>query len=257
MKQMHLIVLGSGTTVPLRDRGSPSFALRIGTSLSLFDIGPGTLRQLTRIGISHRKIDHIFITHFHVDHTADLVHFLFTTRNKPGLSERKPFTITGPRGLNEFLSALGKAYGKWIHVPREIMKIEEMETETPDKRQYENFHILSRPVFHTPESIAYRIEGPRGQSIAYSGDTGFCDSIVELARECDLLILECSFPEGNEVEGHLTPPLAGKIASLSGATKLLLVHLYPEALAAEITTGCRKAYDGEIILGRDLLRLTL
>ena len=70
-------------------------------------------------------------------------------------------------------------------------------------------------------------------------------------------ILDCSFPDGDEVEGHLTPSQAGKIASLAGVNKLLLVHFYPEVLATDIAKQCRRTYAGELILGSDLLHLHL
>ena len=80
---MELIVLGSGTGIPLSYRASPALAMIGYDNPVLFDMGPGTLRQLARIGINHDKIEQIFISHFHPDHTADLIHFLFATRNPP------------------------------------------------------------------------------------------------------------------------------------------------------------------------------
>jgi ribonuclease BN (tRNA processing enzyme) len=70
---MKIVIVGSGTGVPLPDRGSPSILLMVGGEYTLFDLGPGSLRQLLRIGVPHERIDRIFFTHFHPDHTADLV----------------------------------------------------------------------------------------------------------------------------------------------------------------------------------------
>ena len=254
---MQLIILGSGTSMPLSYRASPSLLLIMGNTLIIFDMGPGTLRQLSRIGINHDKIGHVFITHFHPDHTADLIHFLFATRHPPILEKREPFTITGPRGFKDFFSGLQKAYGKWLHIPSEIMNIEELDAQKPDKTRYKDFHVISQPVVHTPQSLAYRIEGPGGKSIVYSGDTGFCNEIVDLAKGSNLLILECSFPDEQEEKGHLTPSLAGRIARLANVKKLVLIHFYPEVLATEIAKDCRKTYTGELILGRDLLHISV
>ncbi|MBW2615942.1 MAG: MBL fold metallo-hydrolase, partial [Deltaproteobacteria bacterium] len=66
---MELIILGSGTAIPLNHRASPSLALVIDGQLILFDMGPGTLRQLTKAGLNHEDIRRVFITHFHPDHT--------------------------------------------------------------------------------------------------------------------------------------------------------------------------------------------
>ena len=163
--------------------------------------------------------------------------------------------ITGPQGFKRFLRKLEKAYGKWLKIPPEMMELEELEIQKTDKRGYKAFDIISQPTKHTPHSIAYRVESPSGKSFVYSGDTGFCPEIVDLARGCDLLILECSFPDGEETEGHLTPSLAGQIASSAGVNRLLLVHFYPDVLATDIARQCRKTYAGELILGTDLLHL--
>jgi len=231
--------------------------LTTGRGVVLFDIGPGTLRQLSRVGIGHHRIALIFITHFHPDHTADLIHFLFATKNPRVLDKREPFMIIGPRGLPGFIERLQKAYGKWLDVPNELMRIEELDTQKPAKESYHGFEVQSQPLRHTAQCLAYRVWGPLGKSFVYSGDTGFCGELIDLARDCDLLILEASFPEGEEVEGHLTPSLAGQIASLARASRLVLIHFYPEVLATDITKACRRTYSGELILGRDLLHLSL
>ncbi|MDB9823426.1 MBL fold metallo-hydrolase [Deltaproteobacteria bacterium] len=254
---MKLIILGSGTSVPLPYRASPSLALFTGDNPVLFDMGPGSLRQLARIGINHKRIEQIFISHFHPDHTADLIHLLFATRNPEILDKRKPFTITGPMGLKAFLKNLRSPYGRWLDIPDEIMTLEELDISKPEKSSYLNYDVLSQPIGHTPNSLAYRVHGKEGKSFVYSGDTAFCDEIVDLARNCDLLILDCSFPEGGGMEGHLTPSQAGLVATLADVKKLLLIHFYPEVLRTDIAGDCRKTYKGELILGRDMLHISL
>jgi ribonuclease BN (tRNA processing enzyme) len=254
---MELVILGSGTGQPLVDRGSPSLALLLDERLVLFDMGPGTLQQLSRIGIHHEKINHIFISHFHPDHTAGLIHFLLATRHPPILEKRDPFMITGPRGLQDFFKKMQRTYGKWLTMPSDIMVVEALGTQKPEKREYKAFHTVSQPVRHTPQSLAYRVVFPSGKSFVYSGDTGPCSEIVDLARGTDLLILDCSFPDGEDVEGHLTPSQAGQIARSAGVNRLLLLHFYPEVLATDVAKQCRRTYAGELILGRDLLHLHL
>ena len=254
---MKLVILGAGTNVPLSYLASPSLALFISDNPIIFDMGPGALRQMARVGIGHDRIQQIFISHFHPDHTADLVHFLFATRNPEILKYRKSFTITGPAGFTDFLKTLQKGYKKWLDIPPEIMEVDELDIEKPDSRIYTDYSINSQPIDHTPNSLAYRVDNMEGRSLVYSGDTSLCDGIVNIARNCDLLILECSLPEGENAEGHLTPSQAGRIATLSGARKLLLIHFYPEVLATDITCACRKTYDGEVILGRDMLHISI
>jgi ribonuclease BN (tRNA processing enzyme) len=137
------------------------------------------------------------------------------------------------------------------------MSIEELDIGIKVEKDYHSFKITVMPTKHTPGSIAYRVGDTSGKSLVYSGDTGFCNELVDLAKGADLLILECSFPDGKEVEGHLTPSQAGLIASLARAKRLLLTHFYPECLATDIAAQCRKSYEGELILGNDLLHIRI
>ena len=254
---MKLIIVGSGTSVPLPQRASPSIALFIDDRFLLMDIGPGTLRQLAIAGLSFEDIDYICISHFHPDHTADLIHFFFATRYPPVLSTRKPFSIVAPKGFNQFVTLLKQPYGHWLDLPDGLMKIEELHTRKEDKKEFDTFSIFSAPVAHTPHSLGFRIEDSSGKTIVYSGDTGYCEEMVDLARDADLLILESSFPDEKEITGHLTPSRAGDIATRSGAKKLLLTHFYPECLKVDIEAQCRKTYQGELILARDLMSLSV
>lgn len=255
---MNVIVIGSGTGIPLAHRASPALVMTSPGGPVLFDMGPGTLRQLARIGIGHERIGRIFLSHFHPDHTADLIHFLFATRNPLVLKKRNPFTVYAPRGLKVFLEGMESAYGTWIRIPEEIMRTEELDAVDLDQRMLPGVEVLSLPVPHTSQSLAFRVAASSsGTSFVYTGDTGFAQELAEFAKDCDVLISECSFPDGEGVEGHLTPSEAGRMATLAGARKLVLLHFYPEVLATDIVSQCRKTFEGELVLGRDFLHLAV
>jgi ribonuclease BN (tRNA processing enzyme) len=254
---MEILILGSGTTVPHPQRASPAVAIFIEDQFLLIDIGPGTVRQIASAGLKHEDIDYICISHFHPDHTADLIHFIFATRHPPILKKRKPFTIIGPKGFDQFLALLKRPFGNWLDLPSTLMKTAELNTGKEDKKEFDKFKILSAPLNHTPHSLGLRIEDNSGGIIVYSGDTGYCEEIVDLAKGADLLILESSFPDGKAIAGHLTPSQAGEIATRSGAKKLLLTHFYPECLRTNIESQCRKTYRGALILAVDLMSLSV
>jgi ribonuclease BN (tRNA processing enzyme) len=81
--------------------------------------------------------------------------------------------------------------------------------------------------------------------------------MVDLGTDVDLLVLECSFPEGEKVDGHLTPSWAGRIAKESGCKKLLLNHLYPICDQFDIVGQCREIFHGEVLLAEDFMRIPL
>jgi len=204
-------------------------------------------------GITYRDIDLLLYTHIHPDHTADLIPILFASKYADLPREKDLLCIGGP-GFEHFFNQLKKIYGRWIESRSYRLTVSEVSSKP---LLFKDLKIFSKPMAHMPESVGYRIELDDGKSVALSGDTDYNRDLVELAHEVDLLVLECSFPEGRKVEGHLTPSLAGRIASESRCKRLLLTHLYPPCDEIDIVGQCGEAFKGEIILGEDLKRISL
>jgi ribonuclease BN (tRNA processing enzyme) len=51
--------------------------------------------------------------------------------------------------------------------------------------------------------------------------------------------------------------LAGRIALESHSKKLLLTHLYPACDQFDILKQCREVFQGETILGEDLIKIKI
>ncbi len=246
---MEVFILGSGTGLPSLRRGPAGLVIRVGDETMLFDSGSGSLGKLLRIGLTYQDIDRIFYTHLHPDHTADLAPLLFVMRNPDDL-RKKPLPMVGPKGFKEFYQRLLNLYGEWIGSESyELTTKDVLEDEIKGK----GWRVRSKPLLHEKYCVGYRIESDEGKVITYSGDTDYCENIVDLAKGADLLILECSFPNERRVRGHLTPSLAGRIAKEAGAKKLLLTHLYPICDRYNIKGECREIFKGEVILAEDLL----
>lgn len=103
------------------------------------------------------------------------------------------------------------------------------------------------------------MEDKNEKSIVYSGDTDFNTEIIELARDADVLILECSFPARNKIAGHLTPKEAAEIAKQSNCRQLILTHFYPpyDELFDEVKKVVPQIYSGKFKLARDFLKLQI
>jgi ribonuclease BN (tRNA processing enzyme) len=246
---MSVTVLGSGTCVPSVRRSSPAILVRGDGKHLLLDIGSGTLRRLADVGISIHDIDLIFLSHFHPDHCSDLVPFLFASKYAFGEPRNKELHLAGGPGLRDLLNGLQKAFGRWIVPEGYPFHLHEAKGMIP----FENFILKTLPLTHSESSIALRVEIPGGKALVYSGDTDYCENIVALAKNADLLILECSLPEEMKVEGHLFPSLAGRIARESLCKRLLLTHFYPPCDEQDLAREVAKEFSGEIILAEDLM----
>jgi ribonuclease Z len=103
-----------------------------------------------------------------------------------------------------------------------------------------------------------------GQKAAFIMDTRLCDAIGPLAGGVDLLIIEATFLDADarlaEEYGHLTAAQAGRIAAEAGVRRLVLTHFserYPAEDECRFTEEAARAYDGEIVLARDLDRVRM
>ena len=248
-------ILGSGTCVPSLRRSSCSVLMETAGEKLLFDAGAGTLRRMLECGVTIFDISYIFFSHFHPDHTAELVPFLFATKYSARNPRKKPLTLIAGKGFSAFYQALKQAYGAWIELDADILSVVEMSTQAPDRLDFDLFSVSTRPAAHNPESISYRIVSPSGYSVVYSGDTDYTDNLITLATDAQVLICECSHPDEEKIQGHLSPSLAGEIATLAGVKKLVLTHFYPQCDGFDIEKECRKTYNGELVLAEDLMRL--
>jgi ribonuclease BN (tRNA processing enzyme) len=250
---MELIILGSGTGIPSLKRGSPGFLVKTETQSLLLDGGSGTLQRMLRAGVTYKDLDAVLYTHIHPDHCAELVPLLFACKyqEEPRL---KDLLLVGGRGFRDYFSGLQWVHGSWIEPQTFRLQIREV---AADEAAIGALLVRTLPLDHLRESIGYRIASPQGRTLVYSGDTDYCPNIVELAKDAELLLLECSFPEGKKVPGHLTPALAGRVAQEAGCKRLCLTHFYPPCDRADIKGACRQVFKGEVLLAEDMMRITI
>ncbi|MDP7243809.1 MAG: MBL fold metallo-hydrolase [Flavobacteriales bacterium] len=249
---MNIVVLGSGTSVPRLDRNMSGYLLEVGKKNILFDSGPGTIRQLLKLKVNFLDIDDIFYTHLHNDHINDLPAIIWG--NNYGTFRKKALNLYVPVGFKKYFDILIKKIMKPIKLTYAV-KIKEMKNNSIAKLS-NNLTVKSIKSKHTENSVSYRIEH-NNKSIVYSGDSDYSRNIIKLSKNTDLLILECSFPDNEKVEGHLTSSLCGRIAAKANVKKLVLTHFYPECDKVDIKKQCSKEFDGKIILAKDFMKINV
>jgi ribonuclease BN (tRNA processing enzyme) len=257
MNKVKITILGSGTCVPSLKRSSPSVLVRLENATILLDMGAGTIRRLLEAGVSISDVSHVLLSHLHPDHTGEFVSFLFATKYPEAYRRRKPFIVAGCRGLKDFYHRLTAIYGEWIQLDRDLLNLIEVDHMNGDLLQFDTFDVQTLPLDHIETSVGFRIVTSGGSSVVYTGDTDFCENAITLADDADILICESAVPDELQVSGHLTPSLAGRIASEAKVKNLILTHFYPECDTVDITAQCRKTYDGPLILARDLMEIEI
>ncbi len=253
---MKLLVLGSGTGWPRKERNAAGYLVETGTYTLLLDFGPGTLRRLTEAGRDINHLDLIFLSHWHPDHVTDLIPYLFATRYALGFKRTSTVYLLSAQGFKDFYQALKGAFGHWIEPPEGLLEIVERPRKEKTLFELPGLRLFTAPACHNPESLALRIEA-QGRALVYTGDTGYCPSLVELAQGADLMVAECASPEGWEVEGHSTPSAAARMAEEAGVQKLLLSHFYPPCDQSDLLTPAQKFFSGPILLAQDLMEIKI
>lgn len=250
MRFHDLTVLGSGTILPLPNHGCSGYLLRGDTGTILLDCGPGTLYRLAEIGVPPSAIDAIFITHFHLDHVSDLAAIL----NSRWLANRARgghrLEVVGPRGMNEHLAWLGGRMDSWFGEYH--LSVQEAPSGPTEAA---GITMRTLRTGHTEESIAYRLQDEAGTVLFYSGDTDYNEALLPLARRADVAIIECSMPDDSKLEGHLTPRLAARLASIAEVRRLVLTHFYEQVTHVDIRAQVSEVYSGPAILAQDKMRI--
>ncbi len=144
----------------------------------------------------------------------------------------------------------------------------------------DDVRITAVLVHHAPvfPAFAYRFDTADG-AVVLSGDTAPCPNLVTLAKGADILVHEV-FNDGadeqepaGEVDGgweaarrhhhmvtsHTPLSRVGVVAAEAGVKRLVLTHFIPgdDALPDEHWLSGVTGFDGEVVVGRDLLELTL
>ncbi len=212
---------------------------------------------MARLGLPWYTLNHIFITHFHTDHVGDLAYLLFVLKHGKPAPRLGGLELLGPEGLEDHLEALSQAHGEHILNPgfpltvRELRDGETWESPTGDVR------LLTRATPHTDNSLAVRVETGHG-TVGYTGDTGPAPDLAHLFRKCEVLVAECSNPDGAEVPNHLTPGGLATLARTAGPKVLIPVHSYPpldpESIAGQLAAA---GFQGKVLTGWDGLGLDL
>lgn len=250
---MKITLVGTGTGIPSSLRNSPCILAEMGKRKALFDSGPGSLKNILPFNTSYLDLDSLFYTHLHLDHISDLSVMLFSAKIPPAIRE-KPLTVYGPNGLKKYYEGLKDLYKETILTDAYRLHLEEIENK---EIELEGFRISTMTLEHHGGGMGYRITTPENKVAVYSGDTGYCKEIVELSRDADLLVLECSSPGKFKMKGHLTPSTAGRVAQEANAKRLVFVHMYPVCEEFDLVSPCRNEYKGEIVVGKDSMQFQI
>lgn len=285
---LKLHVLGSGCPSASADRYGSAFILETPGDAVMVDCGPATAYKMARMDIPLVRVGHVFLTHLHYDHCADIPCFALS-RWDQDTGSLPPLTIHGPVPTEQFVQRLfgegGAFYDDWrsrvthpaseaCHrlrggsLPRPAPVIQAHDLTSTDCVEGASWHCRAQWVHHvepTLESLAYRFETDAG-TVVFAGDCGDCAELRQLAHDADTLVVACTHFGTPATDPDLADVITGTpevaaIANEAGVRRVVLTHGSPnfakpgvvERAVAEVA----RAYGGAILYPDELTTIDL
>jgi ribonuclease BN (tRNA processing enzyme) len=243
---MKITVLGAGTCLPYPNFSPSGYLLHLDKVSFLLDAGPGTIARMATHGGNYQELEYVLISHLHPDHVLDLFTLLQANNATPGWSRSQELTIIGCKGIKSFLDQQFNLIDG-IKPETFSLQIFEMGAETLD---FSSWSLTSALTSHTTTSLAYRITANQ-KSLVYSGDAANIENLVQLALDAQILVCECSLPDGWQIPDHLTPGQIGVLAQQARVEQVVLTHRYPQAIQADVISQVKHHYDGRVYAAID------
>ncbi|MFC8505370.1 MBL fold metallo-hydrolase [Streptomyces sp. NPDC057411] len=237
---MKLTVVGCSGSFPSAESACSSYLVEADGFRLLLDMGNGALGELQRhIGLY--DLDAIFLSHLHADHCIDMCGYFVARyyRHEGGRCEAIP--VYAPEGAEQRLAT---AYAD-TPSPSAMSEVFDFRTLKSGAFEIGPFSVRTEKVCHPVEAYGIRVEHG-GRALTYSGDTGVCDALDELARGADLFLCEASFTHGKEdiPALHLNGREAGAQATRADVGRLVLTHIPPWTDGARNLADAREVYGG-------------
>ncbi|MEU6380492.1 MBL fold metallo-hydrolase [Streptomyces sp. NPDC046909] len=235
---LTLTVLGTASPHPAPDTPTSGYLVRGGGAEVWVDAGFGTFAELRR-HTDPARLSAIWISHLHADHNADLLAAVYGLAYG-GLTPPAPIPVYAPTGCAQRLAGFfGRSDAGFLSGVLDFRTLYDGHV-----ARHGELTLSAHSVVHDVEAYGLRAESA-GRTLAYSGDSGPCPALIELARDADLFLCEADIDthrDGEQV--HLTPEDAGSTARAAQVRQLLVTHVGPSLTPEVATARAASVFDG-------------
>ncbi|MGV9826657.1 MULTISPECIES: cyclic nucleotide-degrading phosphodiesterase [unclassified Gordonia (in: high G+C Gram-positive bacteria)] len=244
---MRLTVLGCSGSVGGPGAACSGYLFTVpGEQPVLVDCGPGVFGELQRFADPNSVA--VVLSHLHADHCLDLPAMLVWRRYAPVPAVGKA-PLYGPPGTALRIGAGSSEFAGQIDDVGDTFDPHEWSDGIEITLGGMTIHPVR--VDHPPATFGLRITGPQGQVVAFSGDSGPCDELVDLAADADIFLCEASWthaPSERPPHLHMSGIEAGEMATKANAKSLAITHVAPWSDAQAILAEARSTFSGPVDL---------
>ena len=243
---MHLQFVGCGDAFGSGGRFNTCFHLVGRDFNALIDCGASSLVSMNKFAINRNDVNVIFITHFHEDHVGGVPFFLLEANYV--LKRQRPLAIVGPPSLKSRYAPIMEAGfpgSKDLHLQFPLLL---RELEIGKRNEFGGLRLTPFHVMHDDRAgpcLGFRFE-VEGKVIAYSGDSEWTDSLIDIGYEADLFICE-AFTRDKPVPTHMTLSSLERHLGQIRPKRLILTHMSDDMLARRAELAFETAEDGMIV----------
>lgn len=238
---MRVTFFGSGDAFGSGGRHQACILLETGTHRLLLDCGATSMLAMKRQGFDPLTLDAVLLTHLHGDHFGGVPFLILDAQFR---RRTQPLVVAGPTGVEyRVLDAMEMMFpgssrtGRRFEV--QYMELENRRAVTVagvSVRPYEVVHASGAP----PLALRVKVDD---RVLAYSGDTEWTDTLLDVARGADLFICEAYFFD-KSVKYHLDYRTLMAHRDQLNCKRLILTHMGPDMLARAGTLDAECAHDG-------------
>jgi len=234
--------LGTGDAFGSGGRLHTATLLRSDAGQVLVDCGPSTLAALRAERLDPCAVDTIALTHLHGDHFAGVPFLLMDAHYASGRT--RPLTIVGPTGAADAVARAHEVFFPGTGALRLRFPLTWIELESRVAIEAGPCRVTAFPVVHSTSTPCFGLRVELGGGVfAFSGDTEWTESLVEIAAGADLFLCEC-FGYDTAPPHHLSYAALDAQRARLACRRLLLTHMGEEMLAKAAALGLDAAHDG-------------
>ena len=226
---MRLTILGCSGSIPGPNTAASGYLLEAEGFLMAVELGNGTLSRLQTVADPF-DLDALVLTHLHPDHCADVSALTVLRRYHPAPPYPARPRLLPLHAPEDASTRLANAYAP-NEAERAVTDLSDVYDFQPLRSgavKIGPFDVTALEVDHPTTAFGLRISYG-GRILAYTGDTGPCTALGELADGVDVLLAEASWTDAptRPAGVHLSGKQAGELAREAGVGRLLLTHIAP------------------------------